>query len=199
MRSVAPPLLSTAPMPNRLLAASLALACTAAIATPAHAGGLFQDLRGWRKHNGSVDRDERLGFREFTRAGRNGQMPAHVAPDRVLSRKLARAELALARLRIAASSSRHNVAGGLVIEEAMSGTLKSLNEVNAALFEVKQYAQQRGLALPVRLKTAAREALDEARWHLDAHPKDGGMSQYGVVVAGARVSERMLGELVAGK
>jgi len=184
-------------MRTRLFTASLALACIAAIGTPARAGGLISDLRGWRQHNRSVDRDERLGFREFRQTAKTGQVPAHVAPTRVLTRKLERAEQALARLRIAAGSSRYSVAGGLVIAESMSGTLKSLNEVNAALSDVKQYAQQRGLALPARLKTAAKDALDDARWHLDAHPKDGGLSEYGVVVAGARVSERMLGELAA--
>jgi hypothetical protein len=180
---------------RRSIASTLCLASLLLMGTPSHAqrplARAAGAVRSFFSYNARADRDEKLSVLEFRRFHSGGALPSRVQPQKVLDLKIRRAELALARLRMAG---KPGSGAGLIIDEMASGGLARLSDVSRLVAEARQYAESRGLG-ENRTPALAKEALDLAGPQLSGQSSFAGLGQHAVAVEIARQSARDLAHI----
>lgn len=123
-------------------------ALAAGVATPLLKGGTLGALR---RHNDTVDHDERLTFREFRTYAKTGVLPATVTPARVVARKATRVSHQAARLSITARHDHPVFIPGETLH------------LSLAVADLVSYAARHGLAVPGTIRGDVARALPSAR------------------------------------
>lgn len=163
----------------------------------------FRLVKGWSAHNRAADRDERLSIGEYRRYLKQGGLPARVAADAVLTRKVARAEHALARLQLAAGGSRErNLGIPGAINELADGTFASFNRFAGLLYDARAYATSRGLKdarSTARLRSLAHEGASAIGWHIRSQPLGSqGIGEFAAIYQAAQQGYQDLSRIANG-